>query len=60
MLVEQWVDLNCLQTFNLEIRRRCQRCDSPVAKESNNRTMQNLFSFKVELNTHTDLMRTDW
>lgn len=56
MLVEQQVDLNCLQTFNLEIRRQYQSCDTPTPKQSNNRTVQNLISFKVELETHMDFM----
>lgn len=56
MLVEQQVDLHCLQAFKLEIKRQYQSCDSPIPKQSNNRTMQNLISFKVELDTHMDFM----
>jgi len=54
VLVEQQVDLNGLQTINLEIRRQYQNCDTPILKQSNNRTMQNFIRFKVELDTPTD------
>lgn len=56
MLAEQQVDLNGLQTFNLEIRRQYQSSDTPIPKQSN-RTMQNLIRFKTELDTHMDVTK---